>query len=260
VEPLAARWWGPVGSADIGHHLPLLGLVGPAGAVDSVGSVGVAAVGAVGALAGQPVAAVGSSDDRLGSVVVGGRDSRCTARPPRWRPRWRTAPRGGPTGTARPLTVGGEGARIERSKHRAQGRGGRPARRLAVAIARWRTASGLRAGMPRPWRVKALRSDSQVVPRWGGGVDAAQPFGQREGALGLAPVGEEPAGLPAHPSTAGHARPTVAAGEGSTQHRRWVDRLRSTSSSCRVAWCSVHPPGGAGVLWRSSAATRMARP
>jgi hypothetical protein len=31
----------------------------------------------------------------------------------------------------------------------------------------------------------------------GGGVDAAQPFGQREGALGLAPVGEEPAGLPA---------------------------------------------------------------
>jgi hypothetical protein len=97
---------------------------------------------------------------------AGGRDSRRTARRPRWRPRWRTAPRGGPTGTARPLTVGGEGARIERSKHRAQGRGGRPARRLAVAIARWRTASGLRAGMPRPWRVKALRSDSQVVPRW----------------------------------------------------------------------------------------------
>jgi hypothetical protein len=166
VEPLAARWWGPVGSADIGHHLPLLGLVEPADAVDSVGSVGVAAVGTAGALAGQPVAAVGSSDDRPGPVVVGGRDSRCTARPPRWRPRWRTAPRGGPTGTARPLTVGGEGARIERSKHRAQGRGGRPARRLAVAIARWRTASGLRAGMPRPWRVKALRSDSQIVPRW----------------------------------------------------------------------------------------------
>jgi hypothetical protein len=31
----------------------------------------------------------------------------------------------------------------------------------------------------------------------GGGVDAAQPFGQREGALGLAPIREEPAGLPA---------------------------------------------------------------
>ena len=53
-----------MGSADIGHRLPLLGLVGPAGAVDSVGSVGVAAVGAVGALAGQPVAAVGPPDDR----------------------------------------------------------------------------------------------------------------------------------------------------------------------------------------------------
>ena len=34
----------------------------------------------------------------------------------------------------------------------------------AAAMARWRTASGLRAGMPRPWRVKALRSDGQVVP------------------------------------------------------------------------------------------------
>jgi hypothetical protein len=32
------------------------------------------------------------------------------------------------------------------------------------SIARWRTASGLRAGTPRPWRVNALRSDGQVVP------------------------------------------------------------------------------------------------
>jgi hypothetical protein len=31
-------------------------------------------------------------------------------------------------------------------------------------MARWRTASELRAGMPSPWRVKALRSDGQVVP------------------------------------------------------------------------------------------------
>jgi hypothetical protein len=31
----------------------------------------------------------------------------------------------------------------------------------------------------------------------GGGVDAAQPLGQREGALGLAAVAEEAAGLPA---------------------------------------------------------------
>jgi hypothetical protein len=34
----------------------------------------------------------------------------------------------------------------------------------AAAMARCRTASGLRVGMPRPWRPKALRSDGQVVP------------------------------------------------------------------------------------------------
>jgi hypothetical protein len=33
----------------------------------------------------------------------------------------------------------------------------------------------------------------------GGGVDAAQPLGELEGALGLGAVGEEAAGLPAHP-------------------------------------------------------------
>jgi hypothetical protein len=32
-----------------------------------------------------------------------------------------------------------------------------------------------------------------------GGVDAAQPLGQREGAFALGMVGEEAAGLPAHP-------------------------------------------------------------
>ena len=57
------------GSAGIGHHLPLQGLLGPARAV---GSIGVAAVGAAGALAGQPVAAVGSSDDRLGPLLLAG--------------------------------------------------------------------------------------------------------------------------------------------------------------------------------------------
>ena len=41
---------------------------------------------------------------------------------------------------------------------------GWPLRGLAAATARWRAASGLRAGMPRPWRVNALRSDGQVVP------------------------------------------------------------------------------------------------
>jgi hypothetical protein len=40
---------------------------------------------------------------------------------------------------------------------------GWPLRWRAAAMARWRTASGLRAGMPRPCRWKALRSDGQVV-------------------------------------------------------------------------------------------------
>jgi hypothetical protein len=35
--------------------------------------------------------------------------------------------------------------------------------RRAASAARCRTTSGLRAGMPRPWRVNALRSDGQVV-------------------------------------------------------------------------------------------------
>jgi hypothetical protein len=41
---------------------------------------------------------------------------------------------------------------------------GWPVRLWAAAMARWRTASGLGVGMPRPWRPKALRSDGQVVP------------------------------------------------------------------------------------------------
>ena len=43
-----------------------MGLVGSTGTVGAAGAVGVAAVGAAGALVGQPVAAVGPSDDRPG--------------------------------------------------------------------------------------------------------------------------------------------------------------------------------------------------
>jgi hypothetical protein len=59
-----------------------------------------------------------------------------------------------------------EGTGIEGDKHWVQGRGDR----LAAALAGggdgpladgFRVAGG---GMPRPWRVKALRSDGQVVP------------------------------------------------------------------------------------------------
>jgi hypothetical protein len=43
---------------------------------------------------------------------------------------------------------------------------GWPVRWWAAVTARWRTAGGLRVGMPWPWRVKALRSDGQVLPSW----------------------------------------------------------------------------------------------
>jgi hypothetical protein len=58
---------GWVESAGIGNHPPLLGLARSADAVGSVRSVVVASVGAAGPLAGQPVAAVGSSDDCPGA-------------------------------------------------------------------------------------------------------------------------------------------------------------------------------------------------
>jgi hypothetical protein len=59
----------------------------------------------------------------------------------------------------------GELAVVERHKHRVKARGGRLAVRWrAASVARCRTASGLRAAMPSSWRVKALRSDGQVVP------------------------------------------------------------------------------------------------
>jgi hypothetical protein len=56
-----------------------------------------------------------------------------------------------------------------------------------------------------------------------GGVDAAQSLGELGGAFGFAPVGEEAAGLPAH-RLLGLQGPMVAAGDGSTSVRRWVDR------------------------------------
>jgi hypothetical protein len=52
--------------------------------------------------------------------------------------------------------------------------------------------------MPRPWRVKALRSDGQVVlSSAAAALTPAQLLGQGVGAFGLGPVGEEAAGLPA---------------------------------------------------------------
>jgi hypothetical protein len=67
-------------------------------------------------------------------------------------------------------------------------------------MARWRTASGLRAGMPRPWRVKVFAQRRPGGAELGrGGIDAAELLGQLESTFGLGAVGQEPAGLPAHP-------------------------------------------------------------
>jgi hypothetical protein len=49
------------------------------------------------------------------------------------------------------------------------------------------------------------------------GVDAAELLGQLEGALGLAAVDQEAAGLPTHPA-AGHAGPTGRRPRGLDQH------------------------------------------
>ena len=53
----------------------------------------------------------------------------------------------------RRLCSGGKGTEVEDGKHRVQpGRAGWPVRWRAAWIAQCRTASGLRAGMPSPWR------------------------------------------------------------------------------------------------------------
>jgi hypothetical protein len=62
-------------------------------------------------------------------------------------------------------------------------------------------------------------------------------IGQGEGAFGFGPVGEEAAGLPAHPLLGLHA-PLVAAGEGLTSIRRWIDRLQAVAETAH----GVQPP------------------
>jgi hypothetical protein len=129
-----------------------------------------------------------------------GRGSRCTARPPRWRPGWRTAPPGGPIGIARPRPgAGREGVRVESGKHRVQSWGGwlaaaqagggdgALADRLGVAGGHAEPVAGEGLAQRRPGGAEL----------GGGGVDAAELFGQLEGPFGLGPVTEEAAGLPA---------------------------------------------------------------
>jgi hypothetical protein len=81
--------------------------------------------------------------------------------------------------------------------------------------------------MPRPWRVKALRSDGQVVPSSAAAaLTPAQLLGQGVGAFGLSPVGQQAAGLPAQMARLGR---------------------RQTG---RVAWCLTPPAEESGERLR----------
>jgi hypothetical protein len=59
----------------------------------------------------------------------------------------------------------------------------------------------------------------------GGGVDAAELLRELEGPFSLGPVGQEAAGLPAHPLL-GIQGPLVGVGEGSISLRRWLTAYR----------------------------------
>jgi hypothetical protein len=138
-----------------------------AGPVGAGGAFGLTASATVGALIGDAMAAVGAAGDRPyssaglagvafgvqlhhhlgaeGGVVLGVADPLGQSPPDRAR-----------TGISLWLRATNTGSRL--------GVAGRPVRWRAASIARWRMASGLRAGMPSPCRVNALRSDGQVVP------------------------------------------------------------------------------------------------
>jgi hypothetical protein len=92
----------------------------------------------------------------------------------------------------------GELAVVERHKHRIKARDDRPAAALAGrGDGALPDGLGLRAGMPSPRRVKALRSDSQAVPS-SAAAALTLPSRSRVGRrVGLDPVVEEAAGRPA---------------------------------------------------------------
>jgi hypothetical protein len=199
-RPLSSRSAGGVSS----HRppSPTPGLVSSAGAV---GAVDVAAVEPAGALAGQPEGAVGPPDDRPGPAGwpagrlsllnsttdhICAQDSGLLVAP---NPRMQLGCR----------LPGAKGAGVEGHKHRVKAGGGRLALRWRAAwIARCWTASGFRAGRPRPccWRLCAATPGRAQLDC---GIHAAQLVGQGEGALSLCPLGEEAAGLPAQVALSG---------------------------------------------------------
>jgi hypothetical protein len=92
----------------------------------------------------------------------------------------------------------------------------RPYRIALVRVARRHAEAGAGEGS-----AQRRPGGPQLV---GGGIDAAELFGELESTIGLGPVGEEPAGLPAHCLLACKA-PLVGVGESSTSIRRWIDGL-----------------------------------
>jgi hypothetical protein len=157
-----------MGSASIGHHFPFLGgcAVGWFGRPDWRGRCG---GGPHAWYVGQPAGGARSARRAIAHTRcwAWSRGFRCAIPPPPGR-RGRRSPRhDAPARPAlHPSAPGWEACRgVERHKHRIQARSGRLSTALAGRGNRpLADPLGLRAGMPSPWRVKALRSDGQVVP------------------------------------------------------------------------------------------------
>jgi hypothetical protein len=144
-----------VRSAGIGNHPPLLRLVGSADAVAAGATVGLPALVTALTVAGVAVGAFGAADDRP-DAGGGLADAAFAVQFDH-----DVGAQGGVfLVAADPLVqLGAGGSWAGRAPGlRATNTGGR--RRSSAGG----PPCGLRAGMPRPWRAKALRSDGQVVP------------------------------------------------------------------------------------------------
>jgi hypothetical protein len=152
---------GSGGSAGIGHRLSLLGLMGSVGAVSSVG---LATFEAAGALAGQPVGAVGPSDDRPGPA--GGLAARLSL----FSSTTTLAPKvayscGGPSHAARPPAAPAREGRQGRGPQTPDPGPGQPAARCAGEPWRSRAAGPLR-GCGRASPARAAGRLCAAMARW----------------------------------------------------------------------------------------------
>jgi hypothetical protein len=232
----------PLVAAGIGNHPPLLGLAGStvaggvAGTVTALLAVGLAAVSALGAAGDRPGAGAG-----LGGVAFAvqlhhhpGAQHRVVLGASH--PLGQLPTRPGPDGE---LVV------VERHKHRVQARGGRPPAALVggldgaladgfgVALGHAEAVAGEGFAQGRP-------GGAQLG---GGGVDAAEPLGQGEGALGLGAAGQEAAGLP--------AQRDVGRGSAYAGDSRWRGGARAAHHlvNQNVPVCSPGPDCSYQVRW-----------